>query len=60
MGNKLCFNTFTTYVKKIESIEKYIVVKNNKLNTHIDKWRNGQPTVQENIDEIIQEYVFQM
>ena len=38
MKQSLCFQEFQRYLRKIESIEKYIAIKNKKLDVHNSKW----------------------
>ena len=44
------------YVKGIQSMEKYIAIKNNKLSLHQSKWQN-QSTAPSNTQDYVNEYI---
>ena len=56
LGKQLSFQEVKAKISKLKSIEKYIAVKNNKVDLYIKKWERSMGTVQTH-QEYIQGYV---
>ena len=57
----ICIYELKSYIRKIESIEKYIAVKNGKLNKHLKKWSvvDENDVSINNINTFVQQYTIE-
>ena len=56
LKNTLHFPQLKSEINKVQNIEKYIAVKNNKLSIHQCKWHT-QSSVTQNVPEYIEQYI---
>ena len=57
LKGQLVFNRLISHIKKVQSIEKYIAIKNDKLSKHMLKW--GSPRVNSSDKGFIGNYIEQ-
>ena len=58
LQQRLDYSSFTRYVNSVQSIEKYIAIKNDKIEYHQRKWEGG--VQQMNFVDIALEYLYEM
>ena len=57
-GKEILFPELKRYILSIETMEKYIAIKNQKLNLHLKKWRQRNViNNRESVDEFCQRYL---
>ena len=57
LGKQLIYNEIISRFSKIELIEKYIAIKNNRVGYHLKKWNHIIPGQSNDINQYIQQYV---
>ena len=54
LKDTVTFQAFMAHLRKIENIEKFIAVKNNRVAQHHAKWKNTQPV---DVSQVIEEFL---
>ena len=57
LKKSLVFQEWLGLIKRLEAIEKYIAVKNEKIKTHIKKWAGSHEVIDQDVNQYCQDYL---